>query len=148
MKVKETVDYHIKVSWHKIVNLYNLIAAKHNLTQASGYVLLNIDEKSGTPATKIAPLMGMKNTSLSRMLKKMETKNYIYREKDETDGRLVKIFLTVKGIEKKEITKKVVKEFNQYILNKIPKDDLNCYFKVIDQINELTTEYKNHIIHE
>jgi len=148
MKAEETVDYHIKFVWHNIVNLYNRIAAEYGLTQASGFVLLNIDESTGTPATKIAPLMGMKHTSLSRMLKKMEAENFIYRKKDESDRRLVKIFLTDKGLEKKKITKKVVKAFNAYVMKQIPENEMQCYFRVMNQINQLTTTYKTKIIHE
>ena len=71
MKPTETIDFHIKSAWLGIANLYNQLATKHQLSQATGFVLLNISEE-GTAATKIAPLMGMKSTSLSRILKKME----------------------------------------------------------------------------
>lgn len=141
MKSEETIDYHIKVAWHNIVNLYNQIAAEFELTQASGFVLLNIDEKQGTPATKIAPLMGMKNTSLSRMLKNMEDQKIIIKRKDESDGRLVKIYLTDKGVEKKKIAKKVVREFNHYIMSHIQSDDLTNYYNVMSSINRLTLQY-------
>ena len=118
MNPQDTVDYHIKMTWHSIVNLYNQIALNHDLTQAIGFVLLYID-KLGTPATKIAPLMGMKGTSLSRIFKKMEEDGLICRKKESTDGRQVIIHLTTKGIQKKKIARKVVREFNEYIIKHI-----------------------------
>ncbi len=142
MKPNETVDYHIKVNWHALTNLYNSIAAKHSLTQATGFVLLNIEDETGTPATRIAPLMGMKATSLSRILKNMEEAGLIERKGDKSDGRMVRIHLTEEGITKKRIAKQVVKELNEYIIKNIPQKNLDIYFEVMGNINELIANYK------
>ncbi len=141
MKPKETIDYHIKLLWHSISNIYNRIAQDFELTQTTGYVLLNID-KDGTPATSIAPLMGMKATSLSRVLRNMEDEDLICRKKEPSDKRLVKIYLTAKGELKKEIAKKVVVDFNEFIISRLSKKDLDNYFKFMNSINEITEEYK------
>ena len=143
MKPAETVDYHVKFLWHSISNLYNQIAQEFDLTQATGYALLNIDSTQGIAATRIAPLMGMKATSLSRMLKKMESDDLIYKKKSENDGRSVKIHLTKKGEEKKKIARKVVIEFNEYMIDRIDKSDLKKYFDTMQSITEITEEYKN-----
>lgn len=143
MKPEETIDYHIKFLWHSISNLYNQIAQEFDLTQATGYALLNIDSKQGIAATKIAPLMGMKATSLSRMLKKMESDNLIYKKKCENDGRSVRIHLTQKGEAKKKIARNVVIEFNQYMLQRLNQSDLKKYFETMQSITEITEEYKN-----
>ena len=143
MKPTETVDYHIKFLWHSISNLYNQIAQEFDLTQATGFALLNIDSNEGVAATKIAPLMGMKATSLSRMLKKMEGDNLIYKKKCENDGRSVKIHLTEQGLEKKKIAKNVVLEFNEYMLERIDQSDLKQYFETMRSITKITEDYKN-----
>lgn len=147
MEPHETVDYHIKTLWHNISNMYNQIAQQFDLTQATGYVLLNLQQKEGTAATKIAPMMGMKATSLSRMLRKMEDLQLIYKTKDSKDGRSVMIFLTEKGKKQKEIAKKVVKDFNAFILERLNKEQAKNYFELMHTINEHTEEYKkqNHI---
>lgn len=142
MKPTETIDYHIKILWHSISNLYNQIAQEFDLTQATGYALLNIDSEKGVQATKIAPLMGMKSTSLSRMLKKMESDDLIYRKKDETDGRSVNIYLTEKGEEKKKVARQVVREFNEYLLKHLDKDMMKHYFDAMCSIKNITEEYK------
>ena len=143
MKPAETVDYHVKFLWHSISNLYNKIAQEFDLTQATGYALLNIDSTQGIAATRIAPLMGMKATSLSRMLKKMESDDLIYKKKCGNDGRSVKIHLTKKGEEKKKIARKVVIEFNEYMIDRVDKSDLKKYFDTMQSITEITEEYKN-----
>ncbi|NJL12645.1 MAG: hypothetical protein HC913_06380 [Microscillaceae bacterium] len=72
MKREETLDYNIKAAWHAIARMYNAEAAKFNLTVSVGYILLNIDLEKGTPATKIAPLLGLEARSITRTLRNME----------------------------------------------------------------------------
>lgn len=137
MKREETVDHNIKSSWHAIYRMYNQQAVKHDITTSIGFVLLNINSKEGTPATKIAPLMGLESRSLTRMLKSMEEKNFIYRQKDPNDGRSVRIFLTDLGKEKKEVSRKTVLAFNEAVQQTIPSEKLDAFFEVINEINVL-----------
>ena len=137
MKREELIDYYIKGAWHAIARMYNQYALQHHITTSMGFVLLNIDSKEGTPATKIAPLMGMESRSLTRILKSMENKKLIFRKRDDSDGRLVKIFLTPLGKKKKEIAKATVRTFNQLIHRKIPKEKLLVFTDVIEQIHEI-----------
>jgi len=143
MRPEETVDYHIKCAWLGISSFYTQISERHELSQTSGFVLLNINSKDGIAATKIAPRMGMQATSLSRILKKMEDDGLIYRKNDEHDGRSVLIHLTDEGKKKKRIAKKVVKEFNEYVIARLNKGKLDSFFSVMQDIGELTEEYKN-----
>ncbi len=135
MDLKETVDYHIKSTWHSITRMYNLIATEYGLSQTIGYVLINI-EKEGTPATKIAPLMGMEPTSLSRLLKNMEDSGLIFRKGDQTDKRVVRIFLTEKGVAARKISKKTILDFNEKLLQRINRADLQTFIKVFDVIKD------------
>ncbi|PIQ49637.1 MAG: MarR family transcriptional regulator [Cytophagales bacterium CG12_big_fil_rev_8_21_14_0_65_40_12] len=137
MKGEETVDHNVKMLWHGIYRMYNQQAVKHDITTSIGFVLLIINSKEGTPATKIAPLMGLESRSLTRMLKSMEEKGFIYREKDPTDGRSVRIFLTDLGKQKREISRATVLRFNEFTKQSIEKEKLDIFFEVVDQINSL-----------
>jgi len=136
MKLKDTVDFHIKRTWHSLTKMYNRIAAQHNTSQTVAYILVNIDKK-GTPATQIAVRLGTEPTSLSRVLKKMEDQGLIYKEVDENDKRIMKIFLTDYGIEKRKLVKEILINFNQKLLKKITKNELEIFYKVIVAINDL-----------
>ncbi|MBW3129870.1 MarR family winged helix-turn-helix transcriptional regulator [Hymenobacter profundi] len=134
MKPEETVDYNIKVAWHAISRMYNTQAAKHDITTSIGFVLLNIDQENGTPATKIAPLLGLETRSLTRILRSMEEKGLIYKQADAHDKRSVRIFLTEEGLRGKEISRQTVRHFNQKVHEQIPQNQLDVFFKVIGQI--------------
>jgi len=137
MKREETIDHHIKTAWHAISRMYNQQAVKEDITTSIGFVLLNISSKEGTPATKIAPLMGLESRSLTRVLKNMEEKGLIFRKPDENDGRSVRIFLTPLGKEKKEVSRAVVLAFNEEVRKNISEDKLKVFFEVIEDVNKL-----------
>ncbi len=137
MKPEETVDYNIKVAWHAISRMYNTQAARFDITTSIGFVLLNIDQELGTPATKIAPLLGLETRSLTRILRSMEEKGLIYKQADTQDKRSVRIFLTPLGLEKKEVSRQTVRHFNLKIREKIPQSQLDTFFKVASQITSM-----------
>ena len=137
MKPEETVDYNVKVCWHAISRMYNAEAIQNDITTSIGFVLLNIDQEAGTPATKIAPLLGLEARSLTRILKSMEEKNLIFKVSDPSDKRLVRIFLTKKGLQKKEVSRKTVLHFNHKVRDQIPQEELDVFFKVCSRIQGL-----------
>lgn len=136
MKAEETADFHIKSAWHAISRMYNVYAAQYDMTMAIGYVLLNIDRK-GTPATKIAPALGLEPRSLTRMLKSLEEKNWIRREIDGDDKRIVKVFLTEEGKKKRDLARRGVIEFNTMIQNAVPPEQLKACYETINSISKL-----------
>lgn len=141
MKSEETIDYFLKVVWQSVANSYNRIAADYGITQALGYALINIHEE-GTPVSQIASLMGVKSTSLSRMLTSMEDLGLIYREGNQADKRSVKIFLTEFGREKRQVAKDVVRNFNEYLNENIPEKERLQLISSLVKINQLVQAYQ------
>lgn len=137
MKREETLDYNIKIAWHAISRMYNQYGQDFDVTASTGFVLLNIDAENGTPATKIAPLMGLEARSLTRMLKTMEEKKWIYREKDPTDGRSVRIFLTELGRSKREFSRRAVREFNTRVRERISPEHIDIFIQVAQTVTEM-----------
>ncbi|NEU07524.1 MarR family transcriptional regulator [Flavihumibacter sp. R14] len=140
MKPEETIDYFLKIVWQSVANKYNQIASGYGITQALGYMLINIHEE-GTAVSQIACLLGVKSTSLSRTLRNMEELGLIYRQVDEADKRSVKIFLTPFGKEKKQVAKDVVRKFNEYLNQHIAEEERSQLAMVLNKINKLTLEY-------
>jgi DNA-binding MarR family transcriptional regulator len=137
MRREETIDHNIKTAWHAIARMYNQQAGKYDLTMSMGFVLLNINSEEGTPATKIAPLMGLEARSLTRLLKTMEEKALIYRKADVTDKRSVRIFLTKEGKKKKEKSREVVLKFNNCVRRNISNEKLVVFFDVLQSVNRI-----------
>ncbi len=136
MKPEETIDFHLRWLWQKIMRLYNSEAAKFSGTMSVGYILLNID-KDGTPSTKLGPKMGIESRSLTRTLKSMEEKGLISRTQAENDGRLVLIHLTEEGKKYRDTSKEVVLRLNAYLQANIEPEKLDTFFEVASKMNSL-----------
>ncbi|MES2828287.1 MAG: MarR family transcriptional regulator [Bacteroidota bacterium] len=147
MKQQETIDYFLKVVWQNMANTYNQIASGFGITQAIGYVLINI-EKEGTPVSKLAGLLGVKATSLSRMLNNMEELGLIYRKTSVGDKRSVKVFLTDFGVEKRHLAKEVVISFNEYLNENLSNQEKNNLINTLQKLNKLTLAYTTSIVND
>lgn len=140
MDKDKSIDHQLRATWQAVAKLYNEQASKHGSTMASAFALLNIDEDKGTPSTALGPLMGMEPTSLSRLLKTMEDKGVVSREKNPEDGRSVLIKLTKRGLKLRKLSKDSVYQFNNKVKEYITTEELESFFKVTKTINKLIAD--------
>jgi len=135
MNIEETVDFHLRSTLFAMRRMYNALAAENGITQGIGYTLINIG-KDGIPATKIAPMMGMTSSSLSRLLKNMEDDGLIYRKSEKGDKRIVNIFVTTKGEKLRDRVKDAVVSFNKRLMANISQEELKAFEKINSLIRE------------
>ena len=122
--------------------MYNEEASKYNSTMATGFALLSIDPKKGTPSTALGPKMGMEATSLSRTWKTLEEKKLIIRKPNPNDGRSVLIYLTEMGKVNRDASRVAVLKFNQAIKDEIGNKSLENFYDTIEKINNLISKKK------
>jgi DNA-binding MarR family transcriptional regulator len=140
MDKDKSIDHQLRATWQAVAKMYNEQAANYGSTMAMAFVLLTIDTQNGTPSTALGPLMGMEPTSLSRILKSMEDKGAISREKNPDDGRSVIIKLTDYGLEMREFSKNHVYQFNNVVREYVTEKELESFFKVTSTINKLIAD--------
>jgi DNA-binding MarR family transcriptional regulator len=137
MKKEETIDFHIKSCWHSISRMYNQKAIQEDITTSIGFVLININSKDGTPATKIAPMMGLESRSLTRVLRTMEDKGLISKKADTQDKRSVRVYLTQEGRRKKAVSIETIMDFNQKVKVALSPDEWDTFFMIFEKINKV-----------
>ena len=142
MQKEQTIDHVLRATWQTVAKMYNEQAVKYDSTMSMAFVLLSIDIEKGTPSTALGPLMGMEPTSLSRILKNMEERNFIYREKNPNDGRGVLIKLTELGFEKRTTSREHVILFNDTVKKHISAEKIKHFFEVTETINNLINNKK------
>ena len=134
------IEFALRTAWQSVTNMYNEKASLHDSTMSMGFTLLSIDPE-GTPSTALGPKMGIESTSLSRIINTLEDRGYIIRRPNPNDGRGILIFLTKKGKEKRDISKKTVIEFNKSIIENMNSKKMENFFEVINYIKN-TVEQK------
>lgn len=137
-----TIDWALRATWQAVTRMYNEQAKEYDSSMAIGFTLLSIDPKSGTPSTALGPKMGMEATSLSRIIKSMESRGLIEKKPNPNDGRGVLIHLTPFGTEMRTKSKDVVLRFNEVVARMVEKEDLEGFFKTVEAINQLIQEKK------
>lgn len=140
MDKEKTIDHQLRATWQAVAKMYNEQAVQHDSTMATAFALLNIDKEKGIASTALGPKMGMEPTSLSRILKSMEDKGAITREKNPNDGRSVIIKLTDYGKAMREVSKGHVIQFNEVVRKNVTEKDLEGFFKVTSTINKLIAD--------
>ena len=141
MNEMQTIDYYLKSAWQSVANKYNQIASRYGITQATGFLLINI-HKEGTPVSQLASLLGTKSTSLSRMLNNLEDMGLTYREVNQEDKRSVKVFLTPLGVESRKVSKQVGKDFNAHLDAHLTEVERKTLIELLSRINQLALDYQ------
>ncbi len=135
MQLDETIEFYTKSSSMALKRMYNYVGEEFGITQTIGFVLVNISKEGISPG-KVAEKLGMKKSSLTRLLNKMEKEGCIYRETDPNDKRITKLFLTPRGLARRKIAKEKVLSFNQRMMEHISQDEIDAFIKVSNIITQ------------
>lgn len=136
MRPEDTIDFPIRRVWSRISRLYNTEAAKYGGSMAIGQILLNI-EPAGTPSTKLGPKMGMEARSLVRTLQTMEDEGLIKRIADTADKRVVRIHLSAKGKQMRDVSRNTVIKFNEAVQRRFTPAQLNNFRQVMSELDRI-----------
>ncbi|MCI1752867.1 MAG: MarR family winged helix-turn-helix transcriptional regulator [Flavobacteriales bacterium] len=136
MRPEDTIDFPIRKVWNRISRLYNNEAGKYGGTMAIGQVLLSIDPE-GTPSTKLGPKMGMESRSLVRTLQSMENAGLIRRCAEKTDKRVVRITLTTKGKQMRDVSRDTVVQLNTALQSRFTKKQLGTFQQVMNELDRI-----------
>ena len=145
MRAKTPYCFAIKHSWMSISKMYQTYVDLNESTITEAYVLLALSDVKGKPSTQVAPLIGMEARSLTRVLKTMEDNGLLIRKGDGEDKRQVNIYLTTKGMQKRELAKQTIRSFSELVEDQVSEEELNVFSKVLHKITELSenNHFKN-----
>ena len=136
----ESVDLLLKSVWLAVSKMYSEQASLHNSTAVQALTLLKIDPKEGTRSTNLGPKMAIEPTSLTRIIKLLEDNGYIYKEKTTTEKREVIIKLTDKGLKSRNLSKEVVVNFNQKVVERIDPEKFQIFKEVMSEVMKIANE--------
>ena len=136
----ESVDLLLKSVWLAVSKMYTEQASLYNSTAVQALTLLKIDPKEGTRSTNLGPKMAIEPTSLTRIIKLLEDNGYIYKEKTTTDKREVIIKLTDKGLKSRNLSKEVVVNFNQKVVERIDPEKFQIFKEVMSEVMKIANE--------
>ena len=110
---------------------------KIGLHRGQGFALIHLWHNDGMPQRDLSRSMHISPASVTNMLQRMERDGWIERKRDETDQRVVRVYLTVKAKETRIQAKRVFQEM---------EDALNSIYTSEEQstLKRLLTKLHDH----
>lgn len=114
-----------------------------DITREQFGILLLLSLGDGLYQSQIANILGKDRPNITRMIDVLESKEYIRREKDETNRRILKVFLTEKGLEKAELAKPLKERINTAQYKNMTNEEVQTLVRLLRQVRKnIEEEYK------
>lgn len=115
---------------------FELLKLFNDTNSGIGAVLRILKEsKSPVSAKKISKIMAVSEARMTTLLKKMQNRGYIAREKDSCDARAYIIKLTKEGAAQAERLHDMLCKNIETIINSVGLEKIKQYMKLTDEIN-------------
>lgn len=113
-----------------------------NITREQFGILLVLSLGDGLYQTQIANILGKDRPNITRMIDVLETNGFIRREKDETNRRILKVYLTDKGKIEADKVKPLKDRMNAAQYKGMSDEEVHTLVKLLQKIrNNIYEEY-------
>jgi len=132
LKLENQLCFPLYACSKEIVKKYKPFLDKLDLTYTQYIVMIVLWEEKQINVTNLGKTLFLDSGTLTPLLKKLETKGYIQRNRFEDDERNVMISITQKGTELKNRAKKIPSEVGSCI--KLQKEDAEDLHRILYKI--------------
>lgn len=120
---------------NKIHREIDKFASKSELTGAEGRVLhYLLGQEDDVYQKDIEFKLGLRSSTATEILKKMESNNLIIRKTSTNDARLKKIIITEKALKYKEIVMNDLRNFENKLKAGLSDKEIDLFLKVIEKM--------------
>ena len=123
----------------------NQIADEKNIsfpTHEMG-ILSDLHRKEGVLQQDLAESMIRNKSSITKMLERLETDDFVRKEEDPNDARCKRIYLTSKGRSMNELLKHVIPDVHQIAFKGLSDADMKVALEVLNNIYNNLLEYNS-----
>ncbi|GAA0727488.1 hypothetical protein GCM10008905_25120 [Clostridium malenominatum] len=118
----------------EIVDAFNDRVALYNITRVQWIALYYIGEEEGITQKDLSDKMNVKESTVVRLIDRMEREGIVERIKNSEDRRVTKLHLTKEGKEKREEILPVGEEFSREGIDGISEEHLAVFKEVLEKI--------------
>ena len=114
---------------------------KDGLMSCHQSYILAICHHPGMTQEQLSKHICINKSGVTRHLAFLEEKGYVERRPDMNDKRAVCVYPTQKMLDIYPEVKAVATEWNTYLTENIPPEELDCFFSVLDKIADRAQKY-------
>ena len=116
---------------------------QYDITREQLGILLVLSLTDGLYQTQIANILGKDRPNITRMIDVLETNNFIRREKDENNRRILKVYLTDKGYKQIELAKPFKDRMNAAQYKNMTDEEIEILVSLLRKVrNNILEEYQ------
>lgn len=135
----ERIQIALQTSIHKVQPRMTENMNKLGVTHTQFMVLMYLRNKGSCKISELAEFMGVKPSAVSFMIDRLEHNNFVLREHDKKDRRVVNISLSEDGQKKlKNVIKERKKIFESSLL-KLTEEELLQFAKITERLAEIVS---------
>ncbi|MBP1888698.1 DNA-binding MarR family transcriptional regulator [Clostridium moniliforme] len=118
----------------KLSDEFNKRVQQYGMTRVQWIALFYIGKSDGVSQKELSDLMNVKESSMVRLIDRMEKEDLVIRKKQTNDRRVTSIFLTLKGKELREKVLPLGQEFQDDATKGISSEELDNFKKVLEKM--------------
>ena len=106
--------------------LFRVKLTNSDLTYSQILAIISIPD-SGIEMSELSSALGLDNSTVTRLVMRLEDKIWVKRKKSQRDQRAVKVFLTQKGVKVQQNVEKKIDKIGEKLnleFNEVDKEDL------------------------
>ncbi|QIB28218.1 MarR family transcriptional regulator [Caloranaerobacter azorensis] len=107
---------------------------KLGVTRVQWIALYYLGKYAGIKQKELAEKMNIKDSTVARLIDRMEREGYVIRVKDLEDKRITKLYLTEKGIELREKLLPEGKKMSEILSKNITDEEMEIFKRVIKKM--------------
>lgn len=120
-------SFHL-LSYHKSIN--------QNLHPGQPKLLALIKSHEGISQKELATTICVKPSTITGMLTTLESNHYVYRKVDETDKRVMRVYLTPEGREVATQSQKLMTQLSEQLFKDFTQEELQSILTLTDKMVE------------
>jgi len=128
------VSYIADNSTKYITDVFDQMLSKKGVTRVQWIALYYLGNDQDFSQKDLANLMHIKESSIARLIDRMEREGLVIRKKNKKDRRIVNLELTTKGNNKREELLPEGEKFNEVVSKDISEEDMKIFTSVLDKM--------------
>lgn len=118
----------------KMADAFNERLSKVGITRVQWIALFYLGKKEGISQKEFGELMEIKDSTVARLIDRMENEGYLYRKKDSKDRRITNVYLTEKGKTYREELLPEGEEMAEIFSEGLSKEEIEVFMTVLNKI--------------
>ncbi len=132
LSLKDDVGFPLYLCSKEIIRNYNLLLDKFGLTYTQFIVMMFFWEKGNSNVKDIGNALLLDSGTLTPLLKKLEIKGYVTRERSSMDERNLNVKITNEGKKLKDKVLSIPSEIDSII--KISKEEKKTLYSLLQKV--------------